>query len=135
MSAASPRRAQLVGTGLIGTVSQRLVRRLCKACRRAYQPPPELADQYGLRPEHQLFQAGGCDECGDLGFRGRIGIQEVLPITPQMREAICTNLPEPDLHKIALQQGLVNIFRDGLGKAVLGLTTIEEVYQAVVADV
>ncbi|HKP56641.1 MAG TPA: GspE/PulE family protein [Polyangiales bacterium] len=124
----------LVGTGLIGAVSQRLVRRLCKTCRRAYQPTAEIAAQCGLRPEHQLYQAVGCDECGKLGFRGRIGIQEVLPIVPQLRDGICSNLSEPDLYKIAQQQGLVSMFRDGLSKAVNGLTTLEEVYQAVVAD-
>lgn len=124
----------LVGTGLIGAVSQRLVRRLCKTCRRAYQPTAEIAAQCGLRPEHQLYQPVGCDECGKLGFRGRIGIQEVLPVVPQLRDAICANLAEPELHKVAQQNGLVSMFRDGLSKAVNGLTTLEEVYQAVVAD-
>jgi type II secretory ATPase GspE/PulE/Tfp pilus assembly ATPase PilB-like protein len=123
-----------VGTGLIGSVSQRLVRRLCKACRRPYQPPAHLVTQYGLRPEHQLYEAVGCAECANVGFRGRIGIQEVLPINPKLRDAICTNQPEPELHKIALQNGLINVFRDGLGKSIAGLTTIEEVYQAVLAE-
>jgi type IV pilus assembly protein PilB len=124
-----------VGTGLIGTVSQRLVRRLCKTCRHPYQPAAELATQYGLRPEHQLFEPVGCPDCGKLGFRGRIGIQEVLPINAKLRDAICTNQAESELHKIALQNGMVNMFRDGIGKAIAGLTTIEEVYQAVVAEV
>jgi type II secretory ATPase GspE/PulE/Tfp pilus assembly ATPase PilB-like protein len=124
-----------VGTGLIGAVSQRLVRRLCKTCRHPYQPAAELATQYGLRPEHQLFEPVGCPDCGKLGFRGRIGIQEVLTVNAKLRDAICTNQAESELHKIALQNGMVNMFRDGIGKAIAGLTTIEEVYQAVVAEV
>jgi general secretion pathway protein E len=123
-----------VGTGLVGSVSQRLVRRLCKACRRPYQPTEDMQTRYGLRPEHVLYSATGCHECGELGFRGRIGIQEVLPITAELREAIVRNASEPELNKLALQSGLVNVFRDGLGKAVMGLTTIEEVYTAVLAD-
>jgi type II secretory ATPase GspE/PulE/Tfp pilus assembly ATPase PilB-like protein len=123
-----------VGTGLIGSVSQRLVRRLCRTCRRPYQPAPEVQQQYGLRPEHVLYQAVGCNECGELGFRGRIGIQEVLPIIPTLRDGICKNIAEPELHKIALHNGFVNMFRDGLGKAVQGLTTLEEVYAAVVVE-
>jgi type IV pilus assembly protein PilB len=123
-----------VGTGLIGTVSQRLVRRLCRASRRAYQPPADLAAQYGLRPEHQLFESVGCPECSNLGVRGRIGIQEVLAVNAKLRDAICSNQPESELHKIALQNGMVSMFRDGIGKAIGGLTTIEEVYTAVVAE-
>ena len=123
-----------VGTALVGAVSQRLVRRLCKTCRRPYKPSPEMQAQYGLRPEHVFYSAMGCHECGNLGFRGRIGIQEVLPITPELRDAICGNVPEPEMHKLAVQSGFVNMFRDGLGKAVQGLTTMEEVYSAVLVD-
>jgi type IV pilus assembly protein PilB len=126
--------AFFVGTGLGGAVSQRLVRRLCRACRRAYRPPPDIAQQYGLPPEQPLYQAVGCHDCGGSGYKGRIGIQEVLPITPQLREAICANQPEQALQKVALHAGMVNIFRDGLMKALAGHTTIEEVYRAVAAE-
>ena len=123
-----------VGTALLGAISQRLVRRLCKTCRRPYTPSPEVQAQYGLRPEHRFYAATGCHECNDLGFKGRIGIQEVLSITPELREGICRNVSEPELNKLSLQDGFVNMFRDGLGKAVMGHTTIEEVYAAVRAD-
>jgi type II secretory ATPase GspE/PulE/Tfp pilus assembly ATPase PilB-like protein len=123
-----------VGTGLAGSVSQRLVRRLCKNCKRAYKPAAEITGQYGLKPDQPLYEAVGCAACGNIGFKGRIGIQEVLPISGPFREAICANRSEQELHKIALQSGMVNIFRDGVTKAAAGLTTIEEVYQAVVAE-
>ena len=126
--------AFFVGTGLIGAVSQRLVRRLCKTCRQAYQPTAEQQAQLGLRPEHVLYASVGCDECGKLGFRGRIGIQEVLPISSELRDAICKTAADHDLHRLALHSGLVTMFRDGLAKAVMGLTTMEEVYSAVLAD-
>lgn len=123
--------AFFVGTGLIGAVSQRLVRRLCRACRRAYRPPADIAQQYGLPADQPLYQAVGCHECGGSGYKGRIGIQEVLPISARLREAICANQPETELQKIAVHSGMVNIFRDGLMKALAGHTTIEEVYRAV----
>jgi general secretion pathway protein E len=122
------------GSALVGSLSQRLVRRLCKTCRRPYTPPPEIQQQYGLRPEHVFYSAVGCNECNNLGFKGRVGIQEVLSVTPDLRDAICKNMPEPELNRLSLQNGFVNMFRDGLGKAVMGHTTIEEVYAAVRAD-
>jgi len=123
-----------VATGLIGAVSQRLLRRLCRHCRRPTTPPKDVIDQYGLQPDQQLFEAVGCDKCNQRGFRGRVGIQEVLPLDARFREAIHANLPEPDLQKVALQNGMINIFRDGVTKACAGLTTIDEVYRAVVAE-
>jgi type II secretory ATPase GspE/PulE/Tfp pilus assembly ATPase PilB-like protein len=122
------------GSALVGSVSQRLVRRLCKTCRRPYTPAPEMQQQYGLRPEHVFYAAVGCNECNNLGFKGRVGIHEVLSITPELRDAICKNMPEPELNRLSLQSGFVNMFRDGLGKAVMGHTTIEEIYAAVRAD-
>ena len=122
-----------VGTSLLGTISQRLVRRLCK-CRRPYKPTPEMQQQYGLRPEHVFYAPAGCNECNNLGFKGRIGIQEVLSVTPEIRDGICHNISAPELNRLSLQNGLVNMFRDGLGKAVMGHTTIEEVYSAVRAE-
>jgi type II secretory ATPase GspE/PulE/Tfp pilus assembly ATPase PilB-like protein len=122
------------GTALLGSISQRLVRRLCKSCRRAYKPNQEMQQQYGLRPEHVFYAPGGCNECNNSGFKGRVGIQEVLSITPDLRDGICKNVPEPELNRLSLQNGFVNMFRDGLAKAVQGQTTIEDVYAAVRAD-
>lgn len=126
--------AFFVGAGLVGCVSQRLVRRLCKACRRPYRPAKEVMSQYGLQAGQQLYLPVGCHECGDTGYRGRVGIQEVLGIDHQLRDAIHSRQSEQELQRIALAAGMVNIFRDGVAKAVAGHTTIEEVYHAVVAE-
>jgi type II secretory ATPase GspE/PulE/Tfp pilus assembly ATPase PilB-like protein len=123
-----------VGTALLGSISQRLVRRLCPTCRQPYRPAPDIQQRYGLRPEHVLYAAAGCSECNNLGYKGRVGIQEVLPITPDLRDAICKNVSEPELNKLSLQNGFVNMFRDGLGKVLMGVTTVEEVYAAVRAE-
>ena len=122
-----------IASALMGSVSQRLVRRICKACRRAYAPPEELARQCNLGPQHQLFQAVGCEQCAKLGYRGRVGIQEVVSVTPRIREAIQQDLPESEIQQLAAREGMINIFMDGVAKAVAGQTTVEEVYQSVVA--
>jgi len=124
----------LIANAVIGVVSQRLLRRLCRTCRRPYQPSAEQQTALGLRPEHVFYSATACDDCAGFGFRGRIGIQEVLPITPELRESIGRAAPEQDLQRMAVQAGMTPIFRDGLAKAVLGITTIEEVYAAVLAE-
>jgi type IV pilus assembly protein PilB len=123
-----------IATALVGAVSQRLVRRLCKQCKQPVQPPPEIQRQCNLGPNHQLFQAAGCGQCGKVGYRGRIGIQEVFAVTPQVREAIGANVAEPDLQALNARSGLRNMFTDGVAKAVMGMTTLEEVYKQVVVD-
>lgn len=122
-----------VASALIGAVSQRLVRRLCKSCRRMYQPAPEIQRQCNLG-QNQLYQAVGCVQCGKQGYRGRIGIQEMITVTPAMRDAIQNRAPESDLQTIAARSGAPNIVTDGIAKAVVGLTTLEEVFKTVMIE-
>ncbi|MDD9971131.1 MAG: GspE/PulE family protein [Myxococcales bacterium] len=123
-----------LATALVGAISQRLVRRLCKSCRQPFQPSLEIQRQCNLGPQHQLFQAAGCGACGKLGYRGRVGIQEIFSVTPRLREAIQQGLPESELQTLAMRNGMINIFLDGVAKSVAGQTTIEEVYKSVVAE-
>ena len=123
-----------IASALMGAVSQRLVRRLCKACRRPIQPSPEIQRLCNLGPNHQLFQAVGCAQCGKAGYRGRVGIQEVLTITPPIRQAIQNGVSDADLQALAARNGMISIFMDGVAKAVAGQTTVEEVYKTVIAE-
>jgi len=123
-----------IASALMGAVSQRLVRRLCKACRRPIQPSAEVQRLCNLSPQHQLFAAVGCAQCGKAGYRGRVGIQEVFSITPAIRQAIQTGASDADLQQLAARNGMINIFMDGVAKAVAGQTTVEEVYKTVIAE-
>ena len=76
----------------------------------------------------------GCDQCGKFGYHGRVGIQEVFAVTPAIREAIQNGASESELQALANRSGTLNVFMDGIAKSVGGLTTLEEVYKAVVAD-
>jgi type IV pilus assembly protein PilB len=120
-----------LGAGLIGAVGHRLVRKLCEHCRATTKPTPEMQQRFGLSPQHVLYQPVGCAACGNAGYRGRIGIQEVLAVDNDLKHAIIENRPESDVQRMAEQRGMINIFTDGLGKAVHGLTTVEEVYRSV----
>lgn len=121
-------------SALIGAVGHRMSRRVCKACRRAFQPSAEIQQECNLLPHHQLYQAVGCAQCGKLGYRGRLGLQEVFAITAPIREAMQAGASEDDLHSLAARSGMINIFTDGVAKCVAGYTTIEEVYKTVVVD-
>lgn len=123
-----------LAAGLIGVVSQRLVRRLCNECRQPIKPTADQIRQYNLDPNLPLQQATGCRKCANQGYRGRIGIQEVLVVTPQIREAIQQNPSEGQLQELALRGGMVNMFRDGVSKAAAGVTTVEEIYNTIVAE-
>lgn len=123
-----------IASGLVGCVSQRLVRRLCKHCRTPYAPPADIQRQYNLGPQHQLFEPTGCQACNNSGYRGRIGIQEILPVTTRVRDAIQAGAPESELQAIGQHEGLIPIIMDGVAKAVAGHTTLEEVYRCVASD-
>jgi type II secretory ATPase GspE/PulE/Tfp pilus assembly ATPase PilB-like protein len=120
-----------VGTALVGVVSQRLVRQLCRFCRKPYKPAPEVVENLGLKAKHRLYQAVGCHECGELGYRGRIGIQEVLKVNQEIRDAIHAKVPARGLEVLGEEFGMITILRDGIAKAVAGRTTVEEVLQVV----
>jgi len=123
-----------LAAGLIGVVSQRLVRRLCNECKQPIKPSDEQVRQYNLDPNLPLQQAGGCRKCNNQGYRGRIGIQEILVVNPQIREAIQGTPSEAQLQDLALRSGMVNMFRDGVSKAAAGVTTVEEIYNTIVAE-
>ncbi|HKU43715.1 MAG TPA: GspE/PulE family protein [Polyangiales bacterium] len=123
-----------VTSALIGVVAQRLVRRICKACRRPYQPSPEIQQECNLMPQHQLYQAVGCGQCAKLGYRGRLGVHEVLVLSTPLRDAIQSGASDAELYGLATHHGMINLFTDGVFKCVAGYTTIEEVYKSVVLE-
>ncbi|HET6331895.1 MAG TPA: GspE/PulE family protein [Polyangiales bacterium] len=122
-----------IHASLVGLVGHRMTRRVCKACRRVFQPSAQIQRECNLLPHHQLYQAVGCTQCGKLGYRGRIGLQEVIAIDPQLREAIQAGALEDELYALAAQSGMISLFTDGVAKCVAGYTTVEEVYQTIMA--
>jgi hypothetical protein len=114
------------------------VRRLCTSCRRAYTPEPERLRALGI-PEAGLegvtfYDAAGCEQCRQTGYRGRIGIYEIMPVTDEMRRLIARKVTGADLCAAARAAGMRSLGEDGLLKVKAGLTTPEELLR-VVTDV
>jgi len=119
----------LLADTLRGIVSQRLVRSVCEACREEVRPEPAVLERFGLQPsEKDVFYEGqGCDACHQTGYLGRVGLYEVMLMTPEMCELVGRNSTTQQLREAALAGGLITLKDDGLRKARTGRTTLSEV--------
>jgi general secretion pathway protein E len=119
----------LVSATVEGILAQRLVRKTCDTCRVAYDPPPEhiallLGEPVGA---HTMSRGLGCDACRGTGYRGRIGLFELVLMTDALKDAVTRRAGRSELRALASESGLDSLRRDGWNKAKAGLTTIEEV--------
>jgi general secretion pathway protein E len=123
----------LVAATLEGVLAQRLVRRLCQDCVEPYEPSPETVAQVAGRPvgRVRLMRGAGCPSCRGTGFRGRLGVFELLLITDDFRDAVAARASRSALRTLAVQGGLVPLRTDGWNKVEAGLTTVEEVVRVV----
>src|SRR5262249_9994922 len=123
----------LVSATLEGVLAQRLVRRVCAECRESYEPPEEHVSSVAGRPvERTVFIRGaGCPMCRGTGFRGRVGIFELLVITDDVRDAIATRASRAELRVLAQRAGMVPLRADGWQRVESDLTTVEEVIRVV----
>jgi general secretion pathway protein E len=122
----------LLTSTLNGIAAQRLVRRLCTACREAHRPLPDIVERFGLarlagENEPLLHKAVGCDACKGSGYRGRSAILEVLGMTDTLRHAILNNADAMKLQAIAAESGMETLTTHGMKKALAGVTSLEEV--------
>jgi type II secretory ATPase GspE/PulE/Tfp pilus assembly ATPase PilB-like protein len=121
----------LVATALSAVIAQRLARRLCMRCRVPLGESPDVLRALGM-PEHmlvghELYRAMGCQACSDTGYRGRLALHEVMPLTDELEQLIVGRATGTEMRELALAQGMVALRDDGWSKAVQGLTTVEEV--------
>lgn len=120
----------LISSSLILVVAQRLVRRICPKCKEEFLPPPAALKDLGLGENTQFFRGKGCPACKNSGFSGRIGIFEVLALNETLRKMIEQKDSADAIKKTALELGMSSLRKDGLAKAMQGLTTIEEILRA-----
>jgi len=125
----------LVSSAVEGILAQRLVRKVCSACAADYDPEPgDVPDSFGLAKGEKLRRGTGCRACRNTGYRGRIGIYELLTVDDHARDQILHRTPAPTLASGALQRDqLFKLKQDGFGKVRQGLTTIAEVLRALTA--
>jgi len=126
---------------LLGILAQRLVRTLCSACKEEYSPTPEefaeLVREYG--PEHwdrvgvsygpslRLFRPKGCAKCGDTGYKGRMGLHELLVASDDVKRAVQKRTPVEDLRALAIREGMTTLLQDGIMKVLAGHTDFKQV--------
>lgn len=125
----------LVASSVVAIVAQRLVRTICPKCRARYTPPQSVLADVGLTEEQiknaNFMRGKGCNSCQKTGFRGRIGIYELMMVDSQVRQMIFENKSTTEIRKYAISDagGMTTLFRDGVEKVLGGITTFEEVYR------
>jgi len=119
----------LIASVLEAVLAQRLVRRVCAACRVPETPNPADLRALGVEadPRVRLWRGKGCDDCRGTGYRGRTGIYELFPITEDVRSLVLRRAPAHELRRHAVQAGMTTLRLDGWAKVRQGQTTVEEV--------
>jgi len=123
----------LVASSLVAVLAQRLVRVLCTACREAYEPTPEELTEIGVRPPPKpitVYRPQSCESCNFTGYRGRLGIFELMLIDDPIRELIAQNVDAKRIKRQAIASGMRSLRVDGARKVLRGITSIAEVLRA-----
>src|SRR5207249_3024269 len=111
-------------------MTQRLVRRLCLECAKPVGDHSALLHRLGLvldPPYPELYGPAGCEKCHGTGYRGRIGLFELMEVTPAMRRAIRQDDPPEKVEELARREGMKTLAEDGLRKLIAGVTSVDEV--------
>jgi general secretion pathway protein E len=121
----------LIGSSLVASLAQRLIRVLCDHCKEAYAPTPEQLGEIGLRPDllngRQIYRAGGCAHCNGTGYRGRLAIFEILVIDDSIRKLITRGIDSKTIQDQAIRSGMTTMRIHGARKVLEGVTGIAEV--------
>jgi len=127
----------LLASTITAIVGQRVCRKVCQVCKKAYTPAQELIDDmrkvlgklwnYQDGQAIEFFKGEGCDQCSNLGYRGRVGIYEVLAVSEKIGRKILERASSTEIEQLALEEGMISMKQDGYMKVVEGVTTIDEV--------
>jgi type IV pilus assembly protein PilB len=126
----------LVASSLQLICAQRLVRRICASCKEPHPTPPQALIQAGFNPDDAKSvvpnKGRGCDKCNKTGYKGRVGLYEVMEVTEELRELILVGASALELRRKAVDEGMITLRSSGLRKVKDGLTTIDEVVRETV---
>jgi type IV pilus assembly protein PilB len=123
----------LVASSVMAVLAQRLVRVVCSKCKQPFTPSEASLDAAGITPDMaataRFMKGKGCGHCSKSGYRGRIGIFELMMMTNKIRELAFAGAPTQEIRKAAISQGMTALYHDGIRKALTGITTLEEVFR------
>ena len=127
----------LIASSVIASMSQRLARRICQECREEYQPRRDLLLGFGFDPdapenrEQKFYRGVGCENCRFTGYRGRVGIYELMEMNEEIAELIVKRASAGQIKEAALAAGMITLARDGFEKARMGLTNPDDLVRVV----
>jgi type II secretory ATPase GspE/PulE/Tfp pilus assembly ATPase PilB-like protein len=119
----------LLSSCLLGVMAQRLVRRLCDQCKQPHQPTAEDFRRLGLEnvpTKHQICKPVGCPACMETGYRGRMGIHELLKVDGDISSRIAREADARELRALAREKGMKSLMEDAAEKVLLGWTSLDE---------
>lgn len=143
--------AYLLPASINAIIAQRLVRKLCPHCKKTIKPSDlpekmqasvkkaiartkkdELVARVGMDKlkDPTFYEPAGCDQCGNTGYSGRVGLYEIMEISTKIKEAIISGESSVAINEMAIDDGMISLEQDGIMKALNGLTSLEEVYAA-----
>lgn len=120
----------LLSSAIVGVIAQRLVKRLCPKCKFEYTSNEEEMEYLGIDKPIKLYKATGCEECDQTGYKGRLAIHEVLPVTTDIKKLIGRNANEYEIEEVAIKQGMTTLKQDGTEYVIKGIISIEELMKA-----
>lgn len=125
----------LIASAVDCILAQRLARRLCKDCKQEYEPKEQVLLDAGYRPDNlpeTIYQPGGCKRCGGTGYRGRLGVHEVMLVSEEIGKLTVEQATAEEIKRVAVDQGMMTLRLDGLEKVRRGDTSIEEIVRVIV---
>lgn len=128
----------LIASSVILIVAQRLVRKLCESCKKEEKISKDALLKLGFLEESlsdlKIYEAQGCPECNQTGYRGRIALYEVMPIKDEIKDLILTGASANEIKKEAIKLGMLTLRQSGIRKVIAGITSIEEILRITVED-
>ena len=125
----------LITSSLIGVLAQRLVRVICSKCKEAYTPPPDALKRLGVdmgnAEDVHLFRGRGCEACRKTGYKGRIGVFELMVMNDRLRSLAVAGAPTEQMRDAAIEDGMRTLKQDAIQKVLEGVTTFEEMLRVV----
>ncbi|MGD8386830.1 MAG: type II secretion system ATPase GspE [Desulfobacteraceae bacterium] len=117
----------LIASSLLGVLAQRLVRKICPACKEPYHLEGSRLKELGLQPDQELWHGAGCEACMGTGYQGRTGIFELLPVDEGVRRLVTSGADSVRIREIGIEAGMRTLYMDGIEKVKQGVTTLDEV--------